>query len=101
MDQYKHNFTHLLPWFQKIGNCIGNTTSDRIASKWTHVSRVFFVLLETFSSISALISFPICCQIAKVGSWNSPPNTTRSPNYVEYFTNWFHSFNYACESHSC
>jgi hypothetical protein len=30
-----HNFTHLLPWFQKIGpniptrgNCIGNTTSD-------------------------------------------------------------------------
>jgi hypothetical protein len=35
MDQLKHNFTHLLPWFQKIGpniptrgNCIGNTTSD-------------------------------------------------------------------------
>jgi hypothetical protein len=35
MDQQKHNFTYLLPWFQKIGhniptrgNCIGNTTTS-------------------------------------------------------------------------
>jgi hypothetical protein len=23
---------------------------------------------------------------------NYLPNTTRSPNYVDYFSNWFHSF---------
>jgi hypothetical protein len=50
-------------------------------------SRVFFVLLETFSSISALIS---SSDLLQIGSWTSLPNTTRSPNYVDYFSNWFH-----------